>query len=340
MKTLTGGHTALWAIAVCLLAACGPKGPTDTEVLKAVGRSGNPFALSLSDTIEKRGGPYKSHGVMVYPVTVEHRFITYGLNYSGWCTDTEHREVTEYLLSRGRFNEWEQTDSRQVSTQEVCQHKRPGDIDMAQFYKDRLSAESDAGEATIPVPVGMMKRGGFYAIIEGESSVLGGTAFNEKLRPLLIDMELSHGMLITAGNSRWVFATLPQGIDDALAVQRRLHNALASSFGKNAAVQRFGTFAPWAAKKVPRDGLYRIIEFQHTGQDAASISERAASFIQTKDAGQPGAEIVAVRLERPRVLVLNGNGSAEASVVSALGLDWIQPNSVVESGRFTVTEAW
>jgi len=144
------------AFALLLVASCA-KGPSDAEVIavtqeRRFGYSAFPeFApLHLDTRVLKRGKPHKVGGEWVFPSTVEHHFIGCGLNYSGYCDDTEYRDVVEYLLAKDNFGTWSVSDSRSISQQMVGKYSRPGNIPMSQFYRDKLSGQPGSQASGTP----------------------------------------------------------------------------------------------------------------------------------------------------------------------------------------------
>lgn len=131
-------------------------GPKDAEVIELVKKEClGPSDFLLEMKIEKKGGARKPerYNIAVYPVTVSYRYIRKGLLY-GWVAgtsvpyfeqyyeDTEWHVVTEFLIGKDQFNEWDIVDSRRLEYKEVQKHKRPKTKSMEEYYANRIISSS------------------------------------------------------------------------------------------------------------------------------------------------------------------------------------------------------
>lgn len=126
-------------------------GPKDTEIIDLVKKERLRGDFLLDIKIVKKGGARKPEGynITVYPVTVSYSYITEGMLY-GWVAGTsvpyfeqyyedyEWYAVTEFLIGKNQFNEWDIIDSRNLEYKQVQPHKRPKSKSMEEFYKDRV----------------------------------------------------------------------------------------------------------------------------------------------------------------------------------------------------------
>ncbi len=148
-------------LTVILLFSCAG-GPKDNEIIELVKKKhlrGDGLLLEIK--IEKRGNARKleGYGITAYPATVSYRYISKGLLY-GWIAgtsvpyfeqyyeDIEWHVVTEFLIGKNQFNEWDIIDYRNLVYNEVQKHKRPSRKSMEEFYRERVIYHSELSDST------------------------------------------------------------------------------------------------------------------------------------------------------------------------------------------------
>ena len=139
----------LLSAATAALLSCA-KGPTDKELSTMLGNNG----FTLDWKVSARGRPHKVQGEMIFPVTVDQRYIIPGhnriipfLNYRDSAPDVEFHVVTEYLIGKDNFGAWSVVDTRSIRYEQAGSHWRPASVSMQDFYRGQTASAPSTGSA-------------------------------------------------------------------------------------------------------------------------------------------------------------------------------------------------
>jgi hypothetical protein len=84
---------------------------------------------------------------MVFPVTIDQRYVFQGVDQNLNGVDIERHDVTEYLVHKDNFGAWDYMDSRCIVNEDVGMHRRPANVSLEDYYRGKASGAPSAGSA-------------------------------------------------------------------------------------------------------------------------------------------------------------------------------------------------